>query len=59
MDNAEILEGLRLGQKTKVAINYGRELPTYYTMHVKDCSVVGGSKRLALIQNDQIPEGDS
>ena len=55
-DSVEELGDMQLGQWVKVAINYGKELPTNYAMHVQDCDVVAGSKRLGLIQNEEIPQ---
>ena len=45
-----------MGQWVKVVINYGEELPTYYTMHVNDCYIVTKLERLALILNEEIPQ---
>ena len=53
---AEQVGDIQLGHWVKVAINYGKELPTNYAMHVQDCDVVAGPKRLGLIQNEEIPQ---
>ena len=55
-DSVQELGDIQLGQWVNVAINYGKELPTHYEMHVQDCYVVAGLKRLGLIQNQAIPE---
>ena len=55
-DSVEELGDMQLGQWVKVAINYGKELPTDYAMHVQDCNVVAGPKRLGLIENEEIPQ---
>ena len=53
---AEEMGGIQVGQWVKVVINYGTELPTYYKMHVNDCYIVAGLKRLGLILNEEIPQ---